>query len=475
MSHPPAARRAQRAHRVQLRSRLPSPAHAAAWATLAALVGCGPAPYEQGLDRDLARASAALAPMPDPATELAAPDFDGSLAGYVDYAARTSPRLRAALEEWRAARLRIEPARRPPEPTLSYGFFARSVETRVGPQRHRLSLRQSLPWPGTLAAGAGAAAAQARAAQTRFDAAALDLTRQVAEVYWQLWLTQETRVVQTEQREILASLAATVRARVEVGQASLADLGQIDLSVSRLDDAVQGLDQAQAALTARLIMIVGAPPGSPAPVQAQPPAPALPAADERALRADAVSHPRVSSFEFMAQSSEAQADRADHARYPNLTVGIDYIETGTAPMPGVADSGKDPIVAVLGLSLPLWSGAYADQAASARAQGQAFRAQGQDARDRAAAELSAALSSLRDAARRIELYQTTLIPQAETVYGSLIAATESSRGQVTAALLAHRDLLELRLGLARAQRDHAVAWATLEHIVGHPVESERMP
>ena len=35
---------------------------------------------------------------------------------------------------------------------LMYGYFLRSVETRVGPQRHRLGISQSFPYPGTLKA-----------------------------------------------------------------------------------------------------------------------------------------------------------------------------------------------------------------------------------------------------------------------------------------------------------------------------------
>ena len=37
-----------------------------------------------------------------------------------------------------------------PDPIVVYGYLIEQVETRVGPQNQRVSLRQSFPWFGTL-------------------------------------------------------------------------------------------------------------------------------------------------------------------------------------------------------------------------------------------------------------------------------------------------------------------------------------
>src|SRR5690606_13255743 len=113
--------------------------------------------------RDLAAVEARLAPPGEAGDAADAPQLDGSFEAYLIHALRQHPELRAAYEAWRAQALRIEPARRWPEPMLSYGYFVRSVETRVGPRRPRVGVRQEIPWPATLEAGAEAAAAMARA------------------------------------------------------------------------------------------------------------------------------------------------------------------------------------------------------------------------------------------------------------------------------------------------------------------------
>lgn len=451
-----------------------------------ALPACGAAMYERETARDLRAAEAGLGPAPGDmdahdvenaadAEARALPAPDGSLAAYEAHALRGSPEMRAAFEAWRAQRLRIAQARRLPEPTLSYGYFLRSVETRVGPQRQRIGLSQPIPWPGKLDAGADAAAAAARAAQARFQARALAVRQRVAEAYWQLWLVRRTRDIQQEQKQIMQALAASLRGRLEVGKASLADLAQLDLSISRVDDALIGLDEDERAASARLVAAIGAPPGTATPTTDAPPAGGVPATDEHALRQAALAHPSIQALARMAEAQDAQARRARAERYPDFGVGIDYIDTGDAAMPDMPDSGKDPIVAMFSVKLPLWQRSYADAADAARAEGAALRAQEQAARDRVAFEVAQSLARLRDAARRIDLYTSTLIPQAETVYGSVVGAYETDRQPISSVLLAERDLLELRLGLARARRDHAMARAMLEELIGRPVDLTANP
>ncbi|MCA9608420.1 MAG: TolC family protein, partial [Myxococcales bacterium] len=200
---------------------------------LTLLAGCA-ARYEEALRRDLARTGSTL--RMDPSDDET-PDVDGSLASYVALAMTRSPELRERYERWRAETLRIARARALPEPTIAYGFFALPVQTRVGPQRHRLSASQSFPWPTRLTAAADAQSARARAAQLRFEARALDVAARVADAWWRLWVIERVAAVWREQLELLGGVAESVRGRVETDQATLADVAQVDLTRSRLDDA----------------------------------------------------------------------------------------------------------------------------------------------------------------------------------------------------------------------------------------------
>jgi outer membrane protein TolC len=303
----------------------------------------------------------------------------------------------------------------------------------------------------------------------------LELTRKIAEAYWRLWLIERTRAVQKDQKRLLEHFSALVRGRVEVGQATLADLGQIDLSVSRVADTLAGLDEQERVAKAALVAAVGAPPGTKTPILDEAPPLVLHAEPEKALLSSAVEHPRVRVFGFLAEAQAHRARAAGADAYPSFTLGVDYIETGPAVMPDVADSGKDAIIAMVGAKLPLWGGSYQADQEEARAESQAHRAREAAARDQAVADLEKALSDVRDAARRAKLHRDTLLPQAETVYVSGLGAYQVGRSPLASVILAQRELIDIQLAFDRALADHALAWARLEEVVGRPVRSRRAP
>lgn len=414
---------------------------------------------------------AQLSPFDGPAAGSTGQDIalDGSLARYLAYAAANNPALQAAFEDWRAAVHGIARARRLPEPTLSYSAFVRRIETRVGPQRQRFGLRQMLPWPGKLRAGADAAASAAEVQERRFQARGLRVQKDVAEAYWSLWLLGRTRAIKEEQRVLLVQLAEMLRGRIAVGSGSLAELAQVDLEVSRLDDALTGLEEDQRQAQADLRYAVGAPAGTAMTMADAPPVLGLPGPRVSELRALARGNPEVMTHEATAAMSEHRARRAAAEGRPSLIVGLDYIDIGESVMPEAPDSGKDAIAVNVAVSLPLWQGSYGSERARARAEAAAARARRRDAESRAEAMVERALAHVHHCVHRVDLYEKTLIPQGETVYQAIIGEYQTGGSALASALMAHRNLLDMRLLHARNQAAHAQSWARLEAIVGREI------
>jgi len=392
----------------------------------------------------------------------------GTLRSYVAAAFSNSPALRASFEEWRAALEGPAQARELPGLVINYGGFIRSVETRVGPQKHRLGAMQWFPWPSRLTASADAEAYAALSAQQRFEAHALDLAAEVARAYWRLWLVQKSKLVQRDQREILLSFSEQVRARLEAGGAGLSDLAQVDLSISRVGDTIASLDEAERSASAELVRIIGAEGGTPTPIRPEldPPPALMPILDERVLKELAIEHPRVKSMGSMSESADERARAVKGERAPSFGLGLDWIVTGDAPNPATPDSGQDAVIGMVSVKVPVSGGSYRAAQREAIAQSAAFRAKEQSARDRAIAEVEQTLADLRDAVRRVRLYESTLLPQAETTYRSTLDAYQSGRSSLAEVLIAEKDLLELALGLYEAHADYGAVWAALERVVG---------
>ena len=393
--------------------------------------------------------------------------FDGALASYVAFALEHSPEARASFEHWQASTLAIAKTRRLPAPSISFGAFIRRVETRVGAQRFKLSLSQTFPWPSKLTASADAAAARSLAARSRFRATMLLVRVRVASAYWRLWLIEQEHRLKSEHDTVLEALSAAVRGRLAANAATLADLNQIDLDIARHHDHRGAHHQASRKASAVLLAVLGVRNDGGKLTAVDQPLTSLPAAPDADLRKLARAHPQIETHGHLAQSAAqlAIAERAE--RRPRFRVGLDYIETAEAEMDDVPGSGKDPVIVSVGLSIPLWAGSYNDAEQAAKASARAFEATREAAERQAEAALEAALAQVRDAHRRIALFNQTLVPKAGSTLQAVLGSYQSGRATVAAVILAQRDLLELQLELARARAEHAIAWAQLEFVTGH--------
>jgi cobalt-zinc-cadmium efflux system outer membrane protein len=401
----------------------------------------------------------------------ATPQLDGSLDVYIAYALSDSPAVRSAFARWQAAVHRIAPAGTLPNPTVSFGVFLRSVETRTGPQQARVSLQQSFPWPTALTASRSAAASEALASQHIFDAEVRAVVASVERAYWNLWELRTTRATHASHLDVLDGLSSTLGARLEVGSATLADLQQVDLSNARLADRIASMDANEGTLTALLRQRVGVTDRAPMATQTAPLPTALPAESVDAMTERALTHPMLQAAVARTEAAE-QATRAARAqRLPGLTVGADWIVTGRTDIPGVEDSGKDAIAANVGLRIPLWQRAAAERVRAAHAMTDVYDAEQDAVRDRLVASLDGVLARLNDSARRVEIVEGTLLPQAEATYDSLLGSVAVGRGSIAQVLLTQRDLLELRVDAQKARADHARAWSALHDLVGPSLDS----
>ena len=396
---------------------------------------------------------------------------DGSLPGYIAYAMENNPQLAAQFERWRASVYRISTARRLPDPVISYAYYISQVETRVGPQRHRVSLKQTFPWPTRLSAGADAAAARATSQQEKFDAMAIQIAASVEQIYWQIWKTQESRKVQEAQQTVLSGLSESANAMLMTGRIDLSEQQQIDLAHARIDDSLSMLDEQLVQQRALLRGVISAPADMDIPVTSVPNL-EKESLDETALLSSVKKHPSLRAYDALAQSSALEAEKEETTRYPNFTLGVDWIETGEAQNPSTPDSGKDAFMAGIGVSIPLWQRNYQESVDAYRAEEKAYTADGEAAADRAVASFYQTLSQIRDAERRIGLYEHTLVPQAESVYESVLGAYASGRGNVASTLLAQQALLELRLQLINAETEYLIKIAALKNLVGHDFEGK---
>jgi len=329
-----------------------------------------------------------------------------------------------------------------PEPQITLGYF---------PGMYHVSVMQMIPWPGKLSSRRDSARSQSSIESVRASALTRRLHREIETIYWELWLVRELKAGLAEQELLLQGVQQALQARVEIGMARASALHQLQLQEAMLANRRQGLkvrlDTARAKMAAAL--------GEDLPVDyATGSAPeAKPIAEPDAVLQRIQSHPRFRELDAINSQLQMESVRAGKEGYPDFSVGFQ------------AETGEHPYMAMVGFSLPLWRGSYGAGEDAIEARKVALEHQRRALQQSLVADARTEIANVNETARQIALYQTELIPQAESIFELAVAEFEQASG-VSVLLMAQRDLVELRLEMARLKATHLQAHARLKELVG---------
>lgn len=393
------------------------------------------------------------------------------LAALLAAAERGHPELAAAAASVRANHAQIAAARQLPSPTVAVTAMPLPVETRVGPQRFKLSVKQPLPWLGRFDRMAAAASAAERAEIRRKDALLARIRRDVRVPWADLaWIDRVAAIVQ-QQHDLLVALEPSVLARLRVGKASYEDAQRLRLLIGELDERRRSLLDLRRAVAAEVRAAAGiAPDVALADAAFEPdPLAGRPLPEPATLHAALAENPEVTAAEAQIAAAKSRVDVAKDAKRFDFAVGIDWIAVGEARMPGVADSGTDTVMLTASVQLPVWRKAYDAREASARAQVEAAAATREATLRRAEGRLGRLLFALRDARRKDALYRGDLLPRAQSALQAATTAYASGKASFENLIALQRQLLAFEIRLLDAERARVQALANLEWLLGKPV------
>jgi outer membrane protein TolC len=391
---------------------------------------------------------------------------EATLSNYLAYAAIHNPGLEAAFNRWKASLERIPQVRTLPDPRFNYRYFIENVETRVGPQRQSLGLSQMFPWFGKLELRGGVAVEAARAAQARYEAEKLKLFFNVKKTYYEYYYLARVIAVVRENLELVKYLEEVARTRFKTAEGGHPDVIRAQVELGKLDDRLRTLQDLRGPMMARLNALLNRPTQTPLPWPKQIAEELVAVDDKQLFDWLGKNNPQLTALQHQIAQQRESIRLARKDYYPDLTVGVDYIDTGDAVMPGAADSGNDPILVGVSLNIPLWRDKYDAAVRESLARFGAVTKTHVDRQNTLEADLKTAIYYFHDAERKIDLYRDTLVPKAK----QSIKATEAAFRAGTAGFIdlidAERVLLEFQLAFERALTDRGSRLAEIEMLVG---------
>ena len=403
---------------------------------------------------------AVLVPLPVQARSVQQPDTL-RVADAIAVAQRDNPALQSARLTADAAAERVGPAGAWSDPTLSFGLMNRPLDgfgTDEPMTMNSIELTQRIPWPGKL--GYAKERAEHLADAQALDAAETErqLVARVTSVYYQLAFMDRGLTVMRETRDLLRDFLDVSSTRYAVGEGLQQDVLQAQVAVARMTEDITVMEQNRVAMAARLNALLGRDATAPVDALVLPePAGALPPVDSLMVRASAA-RPALAAARERVMAAEAGYRSARRQLYPDVMVTLGY---------GQRPQYTDMATIMVGVSVPIFAGGSQLPLRRELAAEQAAReAQERDLYNETFARLTELRADAARAARLATLYRDAILPQAHAAVESAFSAYRV--GKVDYMTLVDNELTVNRYEIEslRLAADYQQSLAELEALVG---------
>ncbi|RQV95485.1 MAG: TolC family protein [Calditrichaeota bacterium] len=280
-----------------------------------------------------------------------------TLADYSKIAAENNPGLQAAYKEYKAALQKVPQVSALPDPTLSFGYFLSEAETRVGPQKARFSLTQMFPWFGTLKTQGDAAALQAEAKFQVFIDQRNKLNYQVAAAYYPLYEISRFQEIEQENIKLLESYKTVAVQNFQNGAGRMVDVLQVDMMLKEAQTGLRILSEKEKSLRADFNQLLNRPADHPVQIT-DTLSVDLSIPDASITDSLLAQNPVIWAWELKYRSAIAGEKAAFRQGLPKIGFGLDYVVVDKRTDMDVTDNGKDILMPMLSVSIPLFRGKY---------------------------------------------------------------------------------------------------------------------
>ena len=135
-------------------------------------------------------------------------------------------------------------------------------------------------------------------------------------------------------------------------------------------------------------------------------------------------------------------------------------------MAGVSDSGKDPVILMFSMNVPIWRKSYRAAVLQAQATARRVRHERKDLENSLIARAERVLYDLEDSSRKLRLYGEVLVPKAEELVGASESAYTAGTIDFLSLINAQQTLLQFQLEYERAWTNRWQRLADLERLIG---------
>ena len=294
---------------------------------------------------------------------------------YITTALENNPDIQKFELQYNIANEKVNEVNALPNTEFSAGYFVSEPETRTGAQRFKVSAKQMLPWFGTITSRENYASALADAKYEDIVIAKRKLIVSVSESYYKLYVNKAKQAVLTENIELLDTYETLALTSVEVGKASAVDVFRLQIRQNELEQLQQVLEYdflaEQTAFNNLLnrdntieVSIVESL--------------TMPSEALEITFQNLALHPELLKYDKLFASIEKSELLNQKESSPMIGFGLDYIAISERPNMNFNDNGKDIVMPMVSVSIPIFNKKYKSKTKQNKLQQQEIEFQKQD-------------------------------------------------------------------------------------------------
>ncbi|MCA9408754.1 MAG: TolC family protein [Candidatus Omnitrophica bacterium] len=395
---------------------------------------------------------------------------ESGLDDYIRIGLQRNPELKASFYEWKAALKKVPQAFSLPDPQFTYTDYLESVETRVGPQNRAFSINQKIPLPDKLWIRKARAFKASEVTYYKFEKQRLSLIYQMTDAFYEYAYLAKAILVTQENMKLLSNIESVAQTKYASGLTKNQDLLKVQVELGKLENELLTLKDLKSALMARLNSLLNFPEDHLLPFPNE-------SLEDMEMTSgydtltELVKELQDSNPELMASFKNIEKEKdnlklAKREYFPDLTVGVTTIDTGEAMNPATIDSGKDPLMVMFSVNVPIWFDRLYAGVEEARSSLKAAEEQYQSKGNELYSRLALTHYKMKDALRQTRLYKDALIPKAVQTLNATQSGYEAGSVDFLSLIDAQRMLLNFQLAYYRFHANYHQRVMELRMLLG---------
>ncbi|SFU47589.1 Outer membrane protein TolC [Pustulibacterium marinum] len=387
--------------------------------------------------------------------------YGQTLDEYFKIAAESNPGLLSQYKEFEAALQKVPQVSSLPDPNLSFGYFISPVETRVGAQKAKISLTQMFPWFGTLKAQGDAAVFMAESKYQSFLDAKNKLYYEVSAAYFPLYELKKWMKIEEDNIAILESYKTISNTKFKNGVGTLVDVLRVDVFLKEAQTNLGILKKKEIPLQASFNKLLNRNEFEKIEISEsfEINIPQIDYLKDSLL----VSHPLLNSMDLKVKAAQATERAAFKQGLPKIGIGLDYVMVDKRTDMFITDNGKDVLMPMLSVSLPIFRGKYKAAAKEAKLMQESYILQKTEISNTLKSTYEMALFDIKQQSDLVSLFDEQII-ESEQVLNLLFTAYGNSGKDFEEVLRMQQQLLKYNKLKISALTQYEIAMAKLNYI-----------